>query len=112
MFGLDLLALLVIGFIALAAVVVAVLIVVFSLTASRNREAARRAGVDTVEGRAQPVRSVVDGYAVQAAPPLPAASQSIEARLHELEGLRARRVISYDEYVSARQRAIEGSTST
>jgi len=112
LFGLDLFALLVIGFIALAAVVLVVMIVFFAVTVSRNREVARLAGVDTVEGRAQAVRSVVDGFAAQAGGPAPAASRSIETRLHELEGLRARGVISYDEYLSARQRAIEGGPSS
>lgn len=112
MFGLDLFALLVIGFIALAAVVVVVLIVFFAITASRNREVARLAGVDTGQGKAQAIQSIVGGSAAHAGPPVPAAPQSIEARLHELDGLRSRGVISYDAYVSARQRAIEGSTST
>lgn len=44
MFGLDLFALLVIGFIALAAVVLVVMIVFFAVTVSRNREVARLAG--------------------------------------------------------------------
>lgn len=111
MFGLSLFALLVIGFIALAAVIVVVVIVVFVITASRNREVGRLAGVDTVQGQARPIQGVVGGPAGRAGPSMPAASHSIKVRLLELDGLRSRGVISYDEYVSARQRAIEGSTS-
>lgn len=111
MFGLDLFALLVFGFIALAAMIVVVVIVVFVITASRNREGARLAGVDTVQGEAQAIRSIVGGFAEQAGPPMPPAPQSIEVRLLELDSLRSRDVISYDEYLAARQRAIQGSTS-
>lgn len=110
MFGLDLFALLVIGFMALVAVVVVVMIVFFVSNASRNREVARLAGVDTVAGHAQAARSIVGGFAAQAGAQLPAAARSVEARLQELDNLRARGVISYDEYVAARQRAIDGST--
>jgi uncharacterized membrane protein len=80
MFGFDLLDMIVIGFILLAVVVVAVIVVVFATRGSRDGEVPRA----------------------------PAAEHLIEARLHELEGLRARGVISYDEYVAARQRAIDG----
>jgi len=112
MFGLDLVGLLVIGFIALAAVVLVVIVIFFVSSASRNREAARLAGVDTAEGQAQVVRSIVGGFAAQADAPVPGAAQSIEVRLHELQGLRTRGVISYDEYVAARQRAIDGMSAT
>jgi uncharacterized membrane protein YqiK len=112
MFGLDLLTLLVIGFVLVVAVVLVVIVVFFVVTASRNREVARLAGVDTVGGQAQAVRSIVGGFAAQSGNPVPAAAQSIEVRLHELDSLRARGVISYDEYVAARQRAIDGRPAT
>jgi hypothetical protein len=97
MFGLDLFELLVIGFIAAMAVVLVAVIVVVVSTASRNREGARLTGVDTIQGQG---------------PPVPSATRSIEARLQELDSLRARGVISYDEYVAARQRAIDGQSAT
>jgi hypothetical protein len=99
MFGLDLLALLIIGFLALVAVVLVVLIVFFSVTAARRRDAAQLAGVVSAGG--------MDPQ-LQPGPP----ATAIEARLRELDDLRARGVISYDEYVAARQRAIEGRPAT
>lgn len=101
--------LLVIGFILLVVIGLVVMIVVFATRAARNREVAPLAGVDTVEGRAQAVRGVVDGHPAGTGPAR--ASQLIEVRLHELDDLRARGVISYDEYVAARQRAIDGRSA-
>ncbi len=112
MFGLDLFPLLVIGSIAVVALVLVVIIVVFVTTTSRNREVARLAGVDTVQGQAQAVRSTVGGFAAQARSQVPAESLPVEERLQELDRLRARGVISYDEYVAARQRTIDGRPAT
>lgn len=109
MFDLGLFELLIIGFIAVVVIGLVVMVIVFATTASRNREVARLAGVDAVQGQAQAFRGVVDALAAGAA--APRTSQMIEARLQELDDLRSRGVISYDEYVAARQRAIEGRSA-
>jgi hypothetical protein len=95
MFGLDLMTMLIIGVLALGALVLVALIVAFSVRGARRRDAAQLA----VPGGGGPPAAPV-----QAGPP----ATAIEVRLRELDSLRARGVISYDEYVAARQRAIEG----
>lgn len=95
MFGLDLLTMLIIGVLSLGALIVVALIIAFSVRGARRRDAAQFA----VPGGGGPPAAQVP-----AGPP----ATAIEVQLRELDSLRARGVISFDEYVAARQRAIEG----